>query len=430
MASLRAELLLTPDCPHADEADELLRAALAAEDAQAEVSRTLITNLDEAASFGFHGSPTIRIDGHDVQPPTENEPIGVACRLYRQDDGTVGGLPPIELLRAAIRTWQQEEAAHRGPLEATREVPGRVLRASFVWASRQRWLERLVRRLPPTDALVRRFVAGERLDQVVPQLERLRDAGMRHTVDVLGESVDDAAEATAAARDYLDAIDALAARGLEVNVSLKLTAMGLDVDEALCRANVASIAERARAHDGFVRLDMEDHTRTDITLGICRELFERYGNVGVVIQSYLRRSAADIDQLIDAGIRVRLCKGAYNEPPTVAFGNKSEVDESYAQLMEELLRRGNYPGLATHDEQLIRRAIDFCLREGIAPDRFEFQMLYGVRRDLQERLVAAGWRVRVYVPFGGQWYPYFMRRLAERPANVLFVVRNLVRDRG
>jgi proline dehydrogenase len=313
-------------------------------------------------------------------------------------------------------------------MTALRALPARLLRALFLWASQRRSLEWLVRHLPLSRAAVRRFVAGETLADVLPKLERLRAAGIATTVDLLGESVPSADAARAAADRYLEAIDALAKRGLDVNVSLKLTQMGLGVDEALCHENVDRICAHAKERNGFVRVDMEDHTRTDVTLSIVRDLFARHGNVGAVIQSYLRRSAEDVADLDRRGIRVRLCKGAYNEPPSVAFATKPEVDRSYAQLMEEVLTNGTYPALATHDDRLIARATSFADRNGLERARFEFQMLYGIRRDLQERLVADGWTVRVYVPFGSQWYPYFMRRLAERPANVVFLLRSIVRE--
>ncbi|MDQ3492010.1 MAG: proline dehydrogenase family protein [Chloroflexota bacterium] len=281
-----------------------------------------------------------------------------------------------------------------------------------------------------TRGLVRRFVAGQDLPTTLLALERLRSAGLATTVDVLGESVDTEAAATAAADRYLEVLDALAERGLDGNVSVKLTQMGLDIDTGFCQRNVGRIVQRAEARGAFVRIDMEDHSRTDATLHIVRELYAEHGNVGAVIQSYLRRSADDVEALIVAGIRVRLCKGAYNEPASVAFASKAESDESYVRLMERLLVAGVYPGLATHDEAIIGHAREFVAREGIGDERFEFQMLYGVRRDLQEALAAAGHTMRVYVPFGAEWYPYFMRRLAERPANVLFVLRTLVRDRG
>jgi proline dehydrogenase len=223
---------------------------------------------------------------------------------------------------------------------------------------------------------------------------------------------------------------ALAARGLDRNVSIKLSQMGLRLDPELCRENLRAIIEQARAVGAFVRIDMEDHTTTDATLAMARELRASGGDVGVVIQSGLRRSADDVEALIADGTRVRLCKGAYREPATVAYASKAEVDESFRRLMARLLRDGRYPALATHDERLIRRAIALCRRDGITPERFEFQMLSGVRRDLQEGLVRDGWTVRVYVPYGRDWYPYFMRRLAERPANVWFVLRSVLRERA
>ncbi|MBA2570429.1 MAG: proline dehydrogenase family protein [Chloroflexi bacterium] len=303
------------------------------------------------------------------------------------------------------------------------------MRAGFVWAARQEGIERLSKRLPVTRGLVRRFVAGEDLASTLVALRRLRDDGLGTTVDVLGESVDSEVAATAAADAYLSLLDALQREGLDGNVSLKLTQMGLDIDRSFCQRNVARIVDRAFETDAFVRVDMEDHTRTDATLAIARELHGRHGNVGVVIQSYLRRSEADVETLITERIRVRLCKGAYNEPASVAFPTKPEVDESYVHLMERLLAEGTFPGIATHDERIIERARDFTARESIGRDRYEFQMLYGVRRDLQQALVAEGLAVRVYVPFGSEWYPYFMRRLAERPANLLFVLRSLARER-
>ncbi|MDQ3407799.1 MAG: proline dehydrogenase family protein [Chloroflexota bacterium] len=328
--------------------------------------------------------------------------------------------PRVELLA---------EAARPGRLATVTELPGRAMRAGFVWASQRQSLERLSQRLPVTRGLVRRFVAGQDLPTTLVALERLRSSGLGTTVDVLGESVTSEAAATAAADRYLEVLDALAERGLDGNVSVKLTQMGLDIDAGFCRRNVSRIVERAAGLGAFVRIDMEDHTRTDATLDIARDLYAQHGDVGVVIQSYLRRSAADVESLIAERIRVRLCKGAYNEPASVAFATKAESDESYVRLMERLLKAGTYPGLATHDERIISRARDFVARESIGHERFEFQMLYGVRRDLQAALVAAGHTMRVYVPFGAEWYPYFMRRLAERPANVLFLLKTLARDR-
>jgi proline dehydrogenase len=283
--------------------------------------------------------------------------------------------------------------------------------------------------------MVARFVAGEGLAEALDVLERLTDQGYRTTVDILGESVTSESAARAAADQYLATIDALAERGLDRNVSLKLSQMGLGLSRELCRDNVGRIVARAVERDAFVRIDMEDHTTTDATLAMWRELRpavpvegDAQGDAGVVIQSALRRSAADVESLIAEGARIRLCKGAYVEPSSVAYPAKADVDTAYESLMLRLLREGRYPAFATHDERLIARATQVAKAEGILPDRFEFQMLYGVRRDLQERLVRSGFGVRVYIPFGTQWYPYFMRRLAERPANVVFLLRSILRE--
>ncbi len=302
------------------------------------------------------------------------------------------------------------------------------MRSALLTLSRRRSLGRLATRLPVTREMVRRFVSGETLEEALPALDRIQASGLATTVDVLGESVASVEAATAAADRYLILLEAIAQRGPHPNVSLKLTQMGLDVDPAVCRANVERIFRRAAELGAFVRIDMEDHTKTDATLGLWRDLRSVNPASGVVIQSALRRSADDVDRLIGEGARVRLCKGAYKEPAAVAFQEKAEVDRSYVELMDRLLVEGTYPAIATHDPRIIRRAIALAEREGIGPDRFEFQMLYGVRRDLQERLVADGWTVRVYVPFGQEWYPYFMRRLAERPANVAFLLRSVLRE--
>jgi proline dehydrogenase len=312
---------------------------------------------------------------------------------------------------------------------ALKSLPERLLRSALLWLSYRRFLGRVATATPLTRLVVKRFVAGESLAEALPSLRRLTDAGFHSTVDVLGESVTSAEAARVAADSYLETLDALAGAGLDRNVSLKLSQMGLGIDLDLCRENVERIVRRAAELDAFVRIDMEDHATTDRTLQLHRLLWIEHRNVGVVIQAALRRSAADIDRLIADGVRVRLCKGAYKEPASVAFPSKHEVDLNYAVLMERLLRDGAYPAIATHDERLIRRAIALGRREKIDLDRFEFQMLYGVRRDLQEKLAVAGYRVRVYVPFGREWYPYFMRRMAERPANVTFVLRNVFGER-
>jgi proline dehydrogenase len=315
---------------------------------------------------------------------------------------------------------------------ALRAAPERALRSSLLWLSRRRSLGRLATRLPVTRSMVARFVAGESLGEALVALERLHAAGFRTTVDVLGEAVTSAGDARAAADAYVETLDALADRGLDRNVSVKLSQMGLGIDRDACRDNVGRILERAGEHEAFVRIDMEDHATTDATLELWRELRPvnaGRGDSGVVIQAALRRSPSDVDALIAERARIRLCKGAYVEPATVAYPDKADVDAAYATLMERLLVDGTFPGIATHDERLIARAVAFTREHGIAADRFEFQMLYGVRRDVQERLLRAGFGVRVYVPYGTQWYPYFMRRLAERPANVAFVLRNVLRER-
>jgi proline dehydrogenase len=334
------------------------------------------------------------------------------------------GLAPVT--RAASRYHRAVPVPNA--LRATTE---RAMRTALLWLSRRRSLGRLATRLPITRGMVARFVAGETLDAALIALERLRAAGFRTTVDVLGEAVTSTEAARAAADQYLETLDALAARGLDRNVSVKLSQMGLGLDGETCRDNVRRILERAAEHDAFVRIDMEDHSTTDATLALWRELRPvnaGRGDSGVVIQAALRRSPADVDGLLAEHARIRLCKGAYVEPAAVAHPDKADVDAAYEELMVRLLREATLPAIATHDERMIRRALAVVRAEGIAPDRFEFQMLYGVRRDLQERLVRAGFRVRVYVPFGTQWYPYFMCLLAERPANVAFVLRSVLRE--
>ena len=313
---------------------------------------------------------------------------------------------------------------------SVRVLPHRAMRSLFIGLSHRRRIGRIAVRSPIARSVVSRFVAGETLEAALPALEALRRAGLRTTVDVLGESVTSPELAAAAADRYLATLPALAARDLDVNVSLKLTQMGLAIGRDVCLGNVMRIVEAARGVDGFVRFDMEDHTMTDATLDVWQAAHEAYPRVGVVIQSALRRSEADVERVLTAGGSVRLCKGAYDEPGSVAFLDKDHVDDSYARLMERLLTSGTYHALATHDPRLIVRARALAEREGIGPDRFEFQMLYGVRRDLQRMLVERGYTVRVYVPYGREWYPYFMRRLAERPANVGFMLKAVVREEG
>ncbi len=304
------------------------------------------------------------------------------------------------------------------------------MRQSLLWLSEQRRVFDFVRRNRLARKFASRFVAGETIDQAVTAAGELAQRGITASLDLLGESVTIEAEAVAARDQYLQMLDRLAQAGREVNVSVKLTQMGIDIDENLCQANMTRILDKARSLRGFVRLDMEGSEYTQKTLDFfTQRLFDNYReNCGVVIQSALRRSEGDIGDLIRLKARVRLCKGAYLEPPTVAFPDKKDVDRNYVRLMERLLREGNYPGIATHDEKIIQHARQFTQREQIGSERYEFQMLYGVRRDLQARLKQAGYNMRVYIPFGTQWYPYLMRRLAERPANIAFILGNLVKE--
>jgi proline dehydrogenase len=277
----------------------------------------------------------------------------------------------------------------------------------------------------------RRFIAGETIEEAVAAVADLPGKGLHLTLDYLGESVSTATAAAAAATDYVAIIGAIVASGIERNISLKLTQLGLDVDRATAVDNMRRILEPADANGFFVRIDMENSPYTEATLGILETLWQQgHRNVGTVIQSYLKRSEADIRRLNGLGARVRLVKGAYKEPRDVAYQRKSEVDAAFVELMRLLLDDGHYPAIATHDPVMIDATKAYAKRTSVANDKFEFQMLYGIRRDLQSSLVKEGYRVRVYVPFGKQWYPYFMRRLGERPANVAFVLRGLLSDRG
>jgi proline dehydrogenase len=306
-----------------------------------------------------------------------------------------------------------------------------LLRSAFIALSHNRFLRRFVEHSWRGGRLSSRFVAGMEIEDALRVAEAVNKQGMAVTLDSLGESVTSQAEAHRAAEIYHQLLDAISERKLNANISVKLTQMGLLLSTELAEAIVESLAGHAAATGNFVRIDMEDSRLTQITLEIVRRLHARpqlRGAIGVVIQSYLYRSQADIEQLLAGGIRVRLCKGAYKEPPEVAFKRKADVDANFVRLSWLLLASPIYHGLATHDEAMIASAKTFVAQNGIDPSRFEFQMLYGVRRDLQRRLVREGYKVRVYVPFGREWYPYFMRRLAERPANVLFLARNFFRS--
>ncbi len=304
------------------------------------------------------------------------------------------------------------------------------MRQGLLWLSEQQRIFNFVRRNGIARKFASRFVAGETIEEAVKAARDLQATGITPSLDLLGESVTVEAEAVAARDQYLAMLDQMGREGVEVNVSVKLTQMGLDISEDLCYVNMSRILDKAREFGGFVRLDMESSEYTQRTLDFfSQRLFGTYGHhCGVVIQSALRRSERDIDDLIAMKARVRLCKGAYLEPPAVAFPDKADVDRNYVLLMERLLTQGNYPGIATHDETILSHARQFVRRQNIAADRFEFQMLYGVRRDLQARLRQTGYNMRVYIPFGTQWYPYLMRRLAERPANIAFILGNLIRE--
>jgi proline dehydrogenase len=305
-----------------------------------------------------------------------------------------------------------------------------MLRNALLYLSSQPQVFKFVRHNRLARGFAHRFVAGESIESALDATAELNAKGISVSLDLLGESVHNEGEARTAAREYVRMLDRIAERGLNANVSVKLTQMGLDLSEDLCVANMRDILDRARAHANFVRLDMESSEYTDKTLALFYDrLYPNYPeNVGIVLQSMLRRTMDDAERASKARARVRLCKGAYKEPESVAFPEKKDVDDSYVRCMHLLMEQGNYPGLATHDERIIEEAKRYAKAQGIAPERFEFQMLYGVRRDLQERLVQEGFRMRVYVPFGTQWYPYLMRRLAERPANVAFITGSLFKE--
>ncbi len=307
-----------------------------------------------------------------------------------------------------------------------------MLRAFFVHLSENRSLRNFAERSSIGQRVSGRFVAGTEIADAVRVTQVVNRAGMTVSIDNLGENVTNPDEARSSAQLYHQILDAIAANGLKANISLKLTHMGLDVDEKMARDLVSGLVAKAASMTppGFVRVDMEGSPYTQRTLDFVHELHRMPGNsnsVGTVIQAYLRRSESDVEKLLAEGIRIRLCKGAYKEPADIAFESKSEADANYIKLMKKLMKSGIYHGLATHDENIIREAEAFARRENIPPEAFEFQMLYGIRRDLQQSLVRDGWRMRVYIPFGTEWYPYFMRRLGERPANVFFIARNMLR---
>jgi proline dehydrogenase len=308
-----------------------------------------------------------------------------------------------------------------------------VSKQFFHLLARSRTLQRVASRIgmrKPT-SFARRFIAGETLDDAIAAAHAIQGRGLLLTLDHLGENVTNLAEADAATRDYLETVETIIRSGIDRNLSLKLTGLGLDLDKGRAIDNLSRILDRAAPAGFFVRLDMESSHYTDVTLEIVETLWQRgHRALGVVLQAALRRSEDDLTRLNALGIRVRLVKGAYTEPRAIAYQKKGDVDAAFERMMKQLIAAGHYPAIATHDEQMIEKTRRLAAQQGLTPDRFEFQMLYGVRRDLQSMLAAEGYRVRVYVPYGRQWFPYFMRRLGERPANLWFVIRSLLRDRS
>ncbi len=302
-----------------------------------------------------------------------------------------------------------------------------MLKESMLYLARQEGIRTFVIGNQATRRVARRFVAGETLEEAIDVAQKLNARHISVSLDHLGENVSDANEASATADEYVRTLDRIQASGVEANISVKLTALGLDIGDDVCRSNLIQVLQRAQDYNAFVRVDMEGSDYTERTIALVLDLHRQFPNVGTVIQSYLYRSPDDVAQLIDQGVRVRLVKGAYLEDPSLAFPHKADVDAQYVLLMRALLERGVYPAIATHDERIIEEAIHITRAQGIPRARFEFQMLYGIRRDLQERLAALGYNVRVYVPYGSQWYPYLTRRMAERPANLIFVMSNAFR---
>jgi proline dehydrogenase len=305
-----------------------------------------------------------------------------------------------------------------------------MLRSALLYLSDQQHIFRFIRNNKLAKSFANRFVAGETLGTALAAVARLNTRGITASLDLLGESVHNETEARAAGDAYVAMLDRIHQQKADANVSVKLTAMGLDISEDLCVAIMHRILQRAREYQTFVRIDMESSEYTQRTLDLFEQrLYPAYReNVGIVLQSYLYRTFGDVERANLIKARVRLCKGAYKEPETVAYPDKKDVDTNYIRCMHEMMLKGNYPGIATHDEAIIKDAKQFAKENQIVPNRFEFQMLYGVRRDLQDKLVREGYRMRVYVPFGTQWYPYLMRRLAERPANVAFLTGNVFKE--
>jgi proline dehydrogenase len=302
-----------------------------------------------------------------------------------------------------------------------------ITRTALLYLSRQHSLKDFFSRFAGFKQITRRFIAGENIDDAIAAIRDLNALGITASFDHLGESISSPEEAEAEVREYIHVLGRIADTGINSNVSVKLTQLGLDIDEKLCLDNTRRIVEEAARRSNFVRIDMEDSTKTEATLRIFRTLRSQFENVGIVLQAYLYRTERDLDEMLALGARIRLCKGAYDEPSDLAFPDKKDVDANYVKLTQKLLKSGIYHGIATHDEAMIAATKDFAARAGVDKRAFEFQMLYGIRRDLQVRLVKEGYGMRTYVPYGAYWYPYFMRRLAERPANIWFVLKNLIK---
>jgi len=302
-----------------------------------------------------------------------------------------------------------------------------ITRSALIYLSRQEGLKDFATRFRLFKKLTTRFVAGETIDEAISFIREINAEGCTASFDHLNESVTSAAEADQEVAEYLNILAKIDETGIRSNVSIKLTQFGLALNPEIAYKNSRSVVGDAHRRGNFVRVDMEDSTVSQATIDVFKRLREEFGlnDVGIVLQSYLRRTYDDAQELLKLPARIRICKGAYNEPPEVAFPDKRDVDDNYVRVMKLLLSSGIYHGIATHDPKMIEATIDFAGREGIGKEAFEFQMLYGIRRDLQRQLARDGYNMRVYVPYGKHWYPYFMRRLAERPANIWFVMKNL-----
>jgi proline dehydrogenase len=304
-----------------------------------------------------------------------------------------------------------------------------ISRSALIWLSRQEGLKDFATRFGLFKKLTTRFVAGDNIDETIPLIRQINFENATASFDHLNESVGSAAEAEREVVEYLNILAKIDEQKIRSNVSIKLTQFGLGLDPELAYRNARRVVEEAHRRGNFVRVDMEDSNVTQVTIDIFKRLRAEFGlnDVGIVLQSYLYRTLADAQELVKLPARIRICKGAYNEPPEVAFPDKKDVDANYVKVMQLLLSSGTYHGIATHDPKMIDATVDFATREGIGKEKFEFQMLYGIRRDLQHQLARDGFNLRIYVPYGKHWYPYFMRRLAERPANIWFVLKNLAK---